>query len=331
MKLVNKRLKADLELCNNLIALMESGFSLKESLIIYDSNQSTQIFRDKLEKGEDFITLLKAIDFDADGVLIMEIGIESKDFLSSLCQVEKVLASKEAKQREIIDLLKYPLMLVGISVLAIGFVILFLIPQFEQILMSMGTQSSGVTLIFVFFKILPLFLTISLVVITIVFLYFQSQNEVKRLILIFKWKYTRKFYISIYNQVFATVISDLLIAGLSMQLILRILRHQKQNKLLAYEGDKIAKQMERGYKFSEALSPRFYDRELIKIVEIGEEYGLLGYYLQSYCSYITTKNDKRTMRFIFWLQPIFYLIFGLLILGLYAAIFIPMFALMDSI
>lgn len=321
----------DLEFCNNLIVLLESGFNLGDSLQICGNKFATNVFIENLNLGHDFIAILRQIDFDPDGILIMEIGIKSKDFISCLKQTRSVLESKVNKQKEIIELIKYPIMLLVISIIATLFVIFFLIPQFEKILSSMGAATTGVTLIFQIFKLLPFLFVICLLISIGLWLYFYSLSQVKRILVIFKFKFFRKFYISIYNQVFATVIADLALAGLSMQNILNLLANQHQNPLLAYEARKIACKMNDGISFHQSLTKTFYEQELIEIIKIGEEFGLLAYYLQSYCQYITIANNKRTRRFIFWLQPIFYLVFGILILGLYAAIFIPMFALMDSI
>lgn len=332
MRTNNKlKLEMQLEILEMLGILLEIGFSLNSSIEIMNTKFDVERWQQKLLAGATFYQVLADDQFDADVLLIIKIGLDSESFSTTINKSIKLIVSKLEKRNELIELFKYPLMLIVIAGVSVGFVSYFLLPQFEQILNSMGVESQMTTTLYKLFRAGPYIITVLIALILIVAVICSRLDYDRRLKLLVRFRLIRKLYVSIYNQVFTISIANLLKTQLPLSSVISVLSNQTENKLLAAEAQKIEVGLQQGKYISECVSEIYYDRQLLSILRLGEETGMLVYYLDSYSKLIATINQNRGKRIIFWIQPLFYLSFGILILLLYAAIFIPMFSLMDSI
>lgn len=326
-----KKLEQQIETLKMLEALLIMGISFKEALIIMNSKFNTDVWDAKLLAGVPFYTLLSDADYDRDALLILKIGLDSEDLEITINKMIKLLETKIDKQKELVELIKYPVMLLSIAIISIGFVTYFLLPQFESILKSMEVTSKLTNMLYQLFNYGPYVLTVQLLILAIAAFGFTRLQFDKRTQLIFSLPIIRDIYIALYNQLFVLTLANLLKTNLHLNEVVEILLSQTENRLLSMEARCIKQGLETGKLISESLSLKYYDEQLIEILKLGEESGMLLYYLESYSKVIVAVNESRGKRMLFWIQPIFYMIFGVLILLLYAAIFIPMFTLMDSI
>lgn len=329
--LIKNKLTYQLEILEMLHTLLNIGFPLSISLDIMKSKFAIDDWSAKLENGMSFYNLLLENNFDRDVLLIIKIGLDSEEMCLTIKKAKELLASKIEKRKELLELIKYPIMLLVIGSLSIAFVTLFLLPQFERLLENFNATSKSTHILYSFFKYSPLLIVFSLILVFILLLLYYRLDYDRRLKVLVKIKPLRTIYVSIYNQVFTVALSNLLKTNLHLSVIIEILSKQTENYLLAKEAKKIAKGLEQGRYISECLTQVYYDKQLISILKIGEESGMLIYYLDSYSKIISMQNKKREKKVIFLIQPTFYIVFGILILLLYAAIFIPMFSFMDSI
>lgn len=327
----SNKLKNQLDILQLLAILLEIGFPLSSAIEIMAGRFDIARWQSKLENGATFYQVLEADNFDSDVLLIIKIGLDSEEFTVTINKALNILENKIAKRGELIELFKYPVMLIVIASVSIGFVTYFLLPQFERILSSMGVESKLTSFLYTMFKVGPYLLALFITLGAVSGFVLYRLSYERRLKLLVKFKPIRKIYVSIYNQVFALTLANLLKTNIPLSVVISVLSNQTENRLLAAEGQKIQLGLQQGKYISECVTPIYYDHQLLYILRLGEETGMLFYYLDSYSKLITTVNQNRGKRIIFWLQPLFYLSFGLLILLLYGAIFIPMFSLMDSI
>ncbi len=325
------KLENQLEILEMLLLLLEIGFPLSTSLEVMSLKFDVNKYLKKLENGVTFYDVMVSEGFDKDVLLIIKLGLDSEDFRATIKKSTDILKNKIEKRKEIMELLKYPIMLIILAILSVGFITYFLLPQFKQILYSFGVNSQATNIIYSMFSLGPYVITVLVVLLAIITLMFLRLNFDTKLDFFVKFKPIRKIYVSLYNQVFVVTLSNLLKTKLHLSVVISVLANQSENKLLAKEAKKIENGLKNGKYISECITPIYYDPQLIKILKLGEESGMLIYYLDSYSKILTAINQNRGKKIIFWIQPIFYMIFGILILLLYASIFIPMFELMDSI
>lgn len=325
------KLEDQLAVLTMLSALLEIGFPLSTALDIMAAKFDLAKWNQMLEQGQSFYQVLAVNNFDQDVLLIIKLGLDSEDFKATIEKAIEIINSKIRKREELIELIKYPIMLIVIAILSLAFVSFFLLPQFEKILNSMGASSKATTILYSLFKYGPLVISGLIgVIIGVLLFYFRLDYESKLRWLI-KFKPVRNVYIALYNQVFTVTLSNLLKTNLHLSVIISVLVNQEENRLLATEAKKIQVGLANGNYIADSVTPLYYDQQLLSILKLGEESGMLIYYLDSYSKIISAINQDRGRKIVFWIQPIFYMTFGILILLLYAAIFIPMFSLMDSI
>ncbi len=327
----NNKLENQLEILKMLAILVKLGFALSAALEIMSQKFNVETWIESLEQGNSFYQILNTNNFDKDVLLIFKIGLDSETFEFSIEKAIAVLESKIAKREELSELVKYPLMLIVIGILSLGFVSFFLLPQFEKILNDLSVPSTATKILYSVFKGGPYVIGILAVILVVCGLYVYKLDFDRQLKLFIRIRPLRNLYISIYNQVFVITLCNLLKTNLHLSTVIEVLSEQTENQLLAKEAKLISKGLLEGQFIADCITPLYYDHQLIEIIRVGEQNGMLIYYLESYSKIISTINQTRGKRIIFWIQPIFYSVFGVIILLLYAAIFIPMFSMMDSI
>ncbi len=327
----NNKLEDQLDVLEMLSALLTIGFPLSSSLDIMATKFEIKTWKKELERGVTFYDLLAKEKYDKDVLLVIKLGLDSENFQSTIVKAIEIINSKIEKRNELIEIVKYPIMLLVIAILSLGFVTFFLLPQFEKILSSVEATSEATKYLYLLFDYGPYVLIALVITLLLSSIVVYKLNYEQRLKLLIGFKPIRSVYVSLYNQVFAVTLVNLLKTNLHLSTIIYVLSNQTENKLLASEAKKIETGLKSGKYISESISPIYYDKQLIHILKLGEESGMLLYYLDSYSKIISTINQNRGKKLVFWIQPIFYATFGILILLLYAAIFIPMFTLMDSI
>lgn len=335
LKSLNNRktsLNHQVEILENINVFINRGYSLNETLKLINFRYDLQLFIDELEDGANVSEIFKTLGYDSDILLIMEIAEVSGDIKGGLKHSVNILKQKTKNQNQVVELLKYPLMLAIIMVLALAFVGNFLIPQFENIYVSFGMTLDGmIALLFNFIEIFPKLLVVFIVI--CIFLVFKMQNLSfeKKLKLMLKYKITRKYYLAIYNQIFVIHLSNLLAIGLRIDEIFYMLSNQEHNKFLKREAKRILEDLKEGKSIAEAIDNKYYSKELVMLINDGETYSTLIHNLENYSIYIQAKQNEKAQSMMFLIQPIFYGLFGILIITLYASIFIPMFQMMDSL
>ncbi|WOO89430.1 type II secretion system F family protein [Mollicutes bacterium LVI A0078] len=327
----NNKLENQLEILKMLGILVKLGFALSTALEIMSHKFELTTWIESLEAGNSFYQILNQNRFDKDVLLIFKIGLDSEQFDITIAKAISVLQSKIAKREELSELVKYPLMLIVIGILSLGFVNFFLLPQFEKILTELTVTSRATTALYSIFNLGPYVIVLLLIILIVCGLYVYKLDFDRQLKLFIKIKPLRSLYISIYNQVFVITLCNLLKTNLHLSTVIEVLSEQSENQLLAKEAKQISSGLIEGQFIADCITPVYYDQQLIEIIRVGEQNGMLIYYLESYSKIISTINQTRGKRIIFWIQPIFYSVFGIIILLLYAAIFIPMFSMMDSI
>lgn len=328
----SKRLNNQKEILNVINLFLQKGYSINETitLVKYRFGFSHWIYQ--FEQGDRFYEVLKRDKFDDDVLLIIDIA-ESSGELKTGIEKAIVLIDRKAKtQGEIVEMMKYPMLLAIILFFAIMFISTFLVPQFEKIFVSFGIEKNNFLIcILTFLKVIP-FVSIG-IVIALLFMYnkYKKMNKTKRLNFWFKTKFTKKKFLGVYEQLFVTHVTNLLATGLKIEEVFGILESQKFNILLQKEAKKILLGLNEGKALYESITKSYYSKELIELIKDGELNQTLSYNLESYLLLSQSINKKKNEKLLMLIQPIFYGIFGLVIIMLYAMMFVPMFQIMDTL
>lgn len=331
-KLLNNKLslKEQLSLLDNINTFLQRGFSLTDTLSLLKYRYHLDDYIEELEEGHYVSEILTKRKFDSDVLLVVEIAEYSGNLKMGINNACEVLKQKINNKSEIMKQMKYPILLMAITIFALGFVSIFLIPQFRSIYESFGAVSPSVNMLFNIINFLPLVLSVICLIVVLIISLIHKLPENKKLNVFLTNKFIRKTYLRMYNHLFTINLVSLLKSGLKVDEIFLVLSKQKHNLLLYKESNKILTLLERGESLDKCLTPTFYDRELITLIKEGEIFSNLLHNLENYMIFLQQKSNQKTKKLFFLIQPIFYGLFGILIVMLYSTIFIPMFQIMDN-
>ncbi len=332
MRLGKSSLKKQKEILDNVSIFLNRGYSIYECFNLLKFRFNLQSYIEDLEEGCLLSEILSKNNYDRDILLVIEIAEKSGNLKLGVEKAHLIIKQKIENKNQVLELIKYPLLLAVILILALGFVSLFLIPQFQKIYDSFGMELSiGIKLIFIGIRSLPIVILLIAIAIILFIIYLKAVTYEKRIQILIKNKYIKKYYLKIYNQIFVINIHNLLMMGLRIDEILVILKQQDYNKLLKVESVRILNELSEGKLLYETIQNEFYSNELILIIKDGETYSTLVHSLENYTIFIEKTNQDQAKKLIFMIQPVFYGIFGILIIILYTSIFVPMFQMMETI
>lgn len=332
MKLGKASLKKQKEILDNVSIFLNRGYSIYECFNLLKFRFNLQSYIEELEEGNLLSEILRKHNYDRDILLVIEIAEKSGNLKLGVEKAHLIIKQKIENKNQLLELIKYPLLLAIILVLALGFVSLFLIPQFQKIYDSFGMELSLlIKVIFISIRMLPLLIILITIFVIMFMIYLKSISYEKRIQILIKNCYIKKYYLKIYNQIFVINILNLLMMGLRIDEILVILKNQDYNRLLKSESSRILCELSEGKLLYETIQNEFYNDELILIIKDGETYSTLVHSLENYTIFIEKSNQDQAKKLIFLIQPIFYGVFGVLIIILYTSIFVPMFQMMETI
>ncbi len=317
----------------NLNILMEQGYSLNEALEMLENKYNLKILINYLLQGNSLADSFEFLNFDPDILLIIKISENSGTIKNGIKRSILILDNKMANKTKVMEKLKYPIALFLLLFLSISFISNFLLPMFLNVYENFGIEIEGwLKVLFDFLSILPRLIILFSLFFIIFYFYYSLQSQSDKLKILLKNKFVSKKYYRIYNHLFLINFHFLLNIGLKLDEVFDILKSQKYNYLLKKESKSIFNDLEKGQDLVMILKKRkIYNDEIINSIEDGLAKGTLVFNLKTTLLMWEEKNSQKFEKYIYLIQPLFYLFFGVLIIVLYACIFIPMFKMMDQL
>ncbi|MFV0246585.1 MAG: type II secretion system F family protein [Mycoplasmatales bacterium] len=312
--------------------LLHQGYSINECINLLSFRYNLSSWKENFLEGNTFCNILIKEKYDNDVLLIIEVSEKSNNLKKGIHNSVNVLEQKINNRQQAFELIKYPILLFLVITISILFISGFLIPQFNAIFDQYSMSNNIlITMLFKFITLIPFICIILAIIIIFFILKIIKMDQLTRKTFLLSNVFIKKHYITLYNYIFTINFSNLLSIGLRLDEVLNILKQQSYNYLLKEEAINIIKNMEQGKTLSESINKKYYSKELIYLLEDGVQNNTLVHNLKSYSIFLSNINKKKTQKLLFLIQPIFYSIFGLIIILLYAAIFLPMFKMMDQI
>ncbi len=317
----------------NLFVLLDKGYSLNESLELIVNKYNIAILIDYLLEGNSLADSFELLNFDNDILLIIKISENSGVIKEGIKRSIIILENKIKNKSKTMEKLKYPIVLFMILFFSIYFISNFLLPMFLNVYEDFGIELDGwIKVFFDFLNILPRLIVLLSLLFLVFYFYYSIQSQSDKLKIILKNKLISKKYYRLYNHLFLVNFYTLLSIGMKLDEIFEILSSQKYNYLLKKESKKILKELEKGEELVDVLKRRkIYQKEIINAIEDGFKRGTLKFNLKTTILMWEEQKNRNIEKYIYLIQPLFYLFFGMIIVILYACIFIPMFKIMDQI
>ncbi len=325
---------------SELSALLESGLDLRSALDIFISNlknkklvETFNNVQTEIIKG---IALSKAMqnqklisDYE---FYSLEIGEESGKTIQILRELGVYFQNKIKQRQLITKALSYPIVVSVTAVLAIVFMLTFVVPLFAGIFQRMGQDLPAITKFILslsnFFTdhILTLALALTLLIIIIQLirkkLWFKSVLSSILLKIPFLGNYILKIHLIRFCNSMALLISSGVNIVRSLDLLSKMIRFYPLQKVMPEIKDEIIK----GKRFHETLSSySIFPGKMIALLKVGEEVNKLDEFFSKISDQYEKELETQSSILVSVLELIILVFLGTVVAFILIAMYLPLF------
>ncbi|MCF6515828.1 hypothetical protein GSH19_06675 [Lactobacillus sp. S2-2] len=319
MNSVNK--KEQMLILNTLYNLLKTGVPLKQSInfmkVMFPKFLSDLIdIEMSLRRGS---SISDSLDFLLENDILNQLIIAEKqgNFINGLKEIIDFLKLKKLQIKKIKDLMLYPIMLCFILFLILFSINTFIIPQFD-----MDNSSSNFYLTYIIFGCFLIIFTT-----TIIFYYhFKKLNSLSKLKILLKiplLKLLLKDYLGYY---LALNLSLMLKKGLEVKDIINVCMNFDEKSLLRELTYELDESMSQGNSYSLIIEKYSFIPDEFKVfLEQGNSKTEISYNFLVYSKLKFQDLINKSNKLITFIQPLFLLVIGIVIVIAYLKIMLPMY------
>jgi type IV pilus assembly protein PilC len=325
---------------------LKSGLSFSRSfeLLIENGNEDEpkilqKVYNDIISGNELWAALKKSGNFSDLDCGVIRIGEETGRLDQSLEFLNTYYNKKNEQRRILTGALSYPLIILVVAMLVLTFMILVVVPMFEQVYSRMGGDLPQITHFIIRLSAAAPAFFISFAVVIVLFFtirHFYGKREKYRLIsakillnLPFAGDIIRIYYQSQFCQLMHLLISSNIPLLRSLQMLEDIIRFYPFSVSF---GD-VSRKIVEGGSFAGNLGKyeNIYSKKLVALIKVGEETNTLDKMLFQQAADITTELEYKLKQLGNMLEPLLILSIGILVAFILIAMYIPMFKLGQTI
>lgn len=322
--------------------LLRAGLSFSASFtLIVESSDGTdkemfQKILDRVIAGDSLWDALSAQEpFTRLDYGVIRIGEESGRLTEALSFLTDYYEKRESQKRSLISAISYPAITLGVAIIVLVFMMLVVIPMFEQVYARMGGELPTLTrsimnlsaqmpkILFVGFALLSAFMLLR-------HLYGKtdSYQELKAKIL-FKTpvlgELLKKVELSRFTRIMYLLVSSDVPILQSLGLISEILQYMPYRRAMT----KASAEVESGKLMYAALSetPELFDEKTLVLLRVGEETASLDKMLKTLSEDISEELSYKIKQLNNILEPFMILVIGIIVAFVLISMYLPMFKL----
>lgn len=289
-----------------------------------------------LKGGESFFENLVRFNFDYQVISFVYFAEKHGGFASAFQDASRMIQNKQDTIRKLKKILTYPLFLLCFTFVLFFFVQSILIPKFNSIFLTMNINKNFFLLFLQFIgHIIPFLLVfLSLCFISALLYYyfsFRKLDVINQINVLASIPMIGIFVRRYFSYLLSVQLSYLLSSGFSIYECMQFFLENKEQKLYSQIGEITISQLKKGVRLEQAFASfDFLEKELLQIIQHGQENGKLDqefYYFGNYCLTQIEENLQKTLKV---LQPTLYTAVGILIISIYLSVLMPMFQLLDG-
>lgn len=321
---------------------LEKGYTLRDAIRLQTYEQPRQIklrasqMLQDLKNGEAVSDVFLKAGFPQESCSFLFFSMQTGQLSNGFFEGGRYLKLKEAQRDNLNKLMRYPLFLMWIFMIMVYIVLNQLLPSFKQLYEAMSIDLPySVKIMLAIPAHLGTLLLILLIVIGIVTLlitvYIRKFSLQQRLTHTARVPYISTFLKMYLSYYFAFHLGGLLRVGLSVNQALQLIEHQRFQPFFRAEALKMRESLVNGYTLTDLISQRlYYTKDLTMVIQNGEAQGQLGINLQDYSQIVLNHLEDKITRAFAKIQPLFFMLFGGLIVALFLSILTPMFSILKG-
>ncbi|GGH79706.1 competence protein ComGB [Pullulanibacillus pueri] len=322
---------------------LEKGYTLSAAIHLqaYQQTEITQRSIDnilrQLSRGTPLADVLYDHEFSKDICSYLYFAEKRGDLAEGFQESGRLLHFRVKQKKTLDRLLRYPLFLLWVFGVMFYIAINHLLPSFQQIYASMALpQPRFIKYLLVFsghFLSILIFLALFVGCIVSLFLFLKKVISTEKKIALLLWIPVVSSYAKLYlTYLFSLHLGGLLKIGMSVNEALVMMAEQHYQPFFQNEAVMMRATLNQGLTLGEVIKQRsFYLQELAVVISNGNAYGRLGAMLSDYSSVVLKSMEQKIKHSMAVIQPLFFVLFGGLIILLFLAIMLPIFHMIDGI
>ncbi|KUK11042.1 MAG: Type II secretion system F domain [Clostridia bacterium 41_269] len=333
--------------CSQLSLMIQSGIPLISALKVFEDQTNKKKLKEvaaklcqSLEVGESFSEALDKHSSIFPFVLIkMAAAGEAAGVLDSILERMGDYFEWEHSIREKAkSSLTYPMVVLCVAVLAVAFVVVFILPVFERILNQMQLELPLMTRIILgvsdFLRHFWLLIFLGAVCIFYLAKYMLSKEKGRNLWdgWILKFPLIGVFISKIIISRFCRTLAVLLRGGLPILEALEVVEKTLGNSVFEKNIYQVRQNIKEGENMAEPLKASgVFPTMVVEMVSVGEETGTIDLMLEKVGSFFDAEVEETARRLSTLIEPVLIIIMGLLVGLLLISILLPIFKVIGTI
>jgi type IV pilus assembly protein PilC len=333
------------EFYSEVFLLLQSGLDLKQSIEIFTNQQPIEytknIFRgieEKLIKGSSFSEALSYFpDFTPYEYYSIKIGEESGQLLEVLSELGSYYQRKMKQQKQLVSAFTYPTVILMTAILAVGFMMNFIVPMFADTFKRFNSDLPGLTRFIVSLSEgLRHYGWLILIALTGAAFAVYSLQKIREVRVWFSEKIIhfpllgtllQKIYLARFCQSMALMVSARTPLIVSLDLVGKMVGYIPLEKALK----EVCQDIYKGKMLNEAMeSITLFDQRMVSLIRVGEETNRLDVIFKKLYDQYSSEADHRTTMMNAMLEPILIVMVGILVAVILIAMYLPMFKIGNS-
>ncbi|GAA0482283.1 hypothetical protein GCM10008986_03940 [Salinibacillus aidingensis] len=328
-------------LTSRLSALLQNGYSLNKALqlISLDPKQGAvaEHIQNKLMKGKHIDKIFQGLGFSPIVTSYLYFSRSTGQLGDSLANGSALLGRLKQFQDQLKKVLQYPLLILMFLIVLMAGLKFFLLPSLSEL--YVGIQSSDPNLSPKIFTSIEFFINLFFITCLIILLISAIWSVIKSK-LSTDLKIRLYAYIPLVRKIksletsflFSFHFSSLLQSGLSVKNALQIISEQTHLPVLKRYSVMLMRSVYAGQPLHSAVEKfPLVEKELGLIFKRSMQDGTLEKDLDNYAHLLVETFLEKMSKSITYIQPMFFILFGVIIIFVYLSILMPMFGLIDQI
>lgn len=324
--------------------LLEQGYTISESMELFLKYEKERIkpllnyLLQNLKKGSTFSDALVVFQLPSNIISFVYFSEQYGNLAKGLVDGGQLLKKTEENKRKLQKLIKYPVLLIWMLLFFIIIMYQYVFPQFQVLFSSINADLPIVTkVLLLFIEKLSVYILVTIFLLVLLFflyyvIFFRKKNILIKAKIISKIPLVGHYYQTMLTYFFATNLSCLIKSGMAIYGALTIFKEREKLGYISLEAKRLISKLEEGETLHDTLlTETLYLEGLAYIVEHGQSNGRLDQELDYYSNWLLKEFEEKLMKLMMMIQPVLFLVIGLIILLMFASLLLPIFSIMSGL
>jgi type IV pilus assembly protein PilC len=334
------------ELFTELNILLSSGIDIRTSLDIIIANQAKEQDKEVFKQIRTQIvagkSLSEAIEnsgkFTNYDTICMKIGEETGRFNEILSEISQFYTFKIKHKKQLYSSLSYPLMVLATSIVAVIFMMNFIVPMFSEVFKRFGGELPALTRTIIdisdFFQTYIFLILLIIVIIGVLIMYNRKKTwyrkysaEILMKMPLFG-KVVNKIYLSRFCQSMGLLLASKVPMIRSIELVKQMIGFYPYEVAL----DEIGKDILKGKQLHESLAKfPIFELKVVSLVKVAEEVNQLDTMFARLNKQYSEEVESSIGMLTTFLEPVLIIFVGVLVSVILVSMYLPMFQMSTNI